>query len=112
MKKIYSSIIICCLAFINVFAQTCSTNITSGTNNQTVCVNTAITTVTYSVSSSATVSGLPPGVIFDANANLPTISGTPTQSGIYTYTLTNSAHTALPILPQVPLRLIRMPLLH
>ena len=61
-----------------------------GTNNQTVCVNTAISTITYSTTGAtgATVSGLPAGVNAFWSANVVTISGTPTFAGTYNYTIT------------------------
>jgi hypothetical protein len=61
-----------------------------GTNNQTLCVNTAITNITYSTTSAtgASFSGLPAGVTGNWSANLGTISGTPTVAGTYNYTVT------------------------
>jgi hypothetical protein len=61
-----------------------------GTDNQTVCVNTAITPITYSTTGAtgATFSDLPPGVtgtFLDGNI---TISGTPTVTGTFNYTVT------------------------
>ena len=62
----------------------------AGTNNQTVCTNTAITTITYSTTSAtgATISGLPPGVNGGWAANVVTISGVPTTAGTYNYMVT------------------------
>jgi hypothetical protein len=61
-----------------------------GTNNQTVCVNTAITPITYSTTGAtgATFSGLPPGVTGTFSGGNITISGTPTVAGTFTYTVT------------------------
>ena len=61
-----------------------------GTDNQTVCINTAITNITYSTTGAtgATFSGLPPGVSGAWASNVVTISGTPTASGTFTYTIT------------------------
>jgi hypothetical protein len=60
------------------------------TDNQTVCVNTAITPITYSTTGAtgATFSDLPAGVtgIF-SDGNI-TISGTPTVAGNFSYTVT------------------------
>jgi hypothetical protein len=63
---------------------------TSGTDNQTVCVNTAITSITYSITGAtgATVSGLPNGVTFTSSGGNVTISGTPTVTGTFNYTVT------------------------
>ena len=62
----------------------------AGTNNQTSCINTAITNITYSTTGAtgATFSGLPTGVTGNWAANMATISGTPTVSGTFNYTIT------------------------
>ena len=62
----------------------------AGTDAQTVCVNTAITNITYATTGAtgATVTGLPAGVTGSWSANVVTISGTPTASGPFTYTVT------------------------
>ena len=62
----------------------------SGTNAQSICQNTAITTITYSTSNAtgATFSGLPAGVTGSYASNVVTISGTPTATGTFTYTVT------------------------
>jgi hypothetical protein len=61
-----------------------------GTNNQTVCVNTAITPITYSTTGAtgATFSGLPAGVTLTFSGGNITISGTPTATGTFNYTVT------------------------
>jgi hypothetical protein len=61
-----------------------------GTDNQTVCVNTAITLITYSTTSAtgATFSGLPAGVTGTFSGGNITISGTPTVAGTFNYTVT------------------------
>src|SRR6185436_8142376 len=61
-----------------------------GTNAQTVCINTAITNITYSTTGAtgATFSGLPTGVTGNWAANVVTISGTPSVSGTFNYTVT------------------------
>jgi YVTN family beta-propeller protein len=61
----------------------------AGTNAQTVCSNTAITNITYAttVATGATVTGLPAGVTGTWLANVVTISGTPTASGVFNYTI-------------------------
>ena len=69
-------------------------NLTSANNNQTVCINTPITAITYTSvnATNVTVSGLPTGVngIFDSGTNVFTISGTPTQSGTFAYTVSTT----------------------
>jgi hypothetical protein len=62
-----------------------------GTNNQTVCVNTAITPITYSTTGAtgATFSGLPTGVTGTFSGGNITISGTPTVAGTFNYTVTD-----------------------
>jgi hypothetical protein len=71
-------------------ANTVSLSSSSGTNAQTKCINTAITNITYSTTGAtgATVADLPSGVSGSWSGNVVTISGTPTVSGLYTYTVT------------------------
>ncbi len=63
-----------------------------GTDAQTVCVNTAITNITYATTTAtgATFSGLPAGVTGNWAANVVTISGTPTTAvgSPFSYTVT------------------------
>lgn len=61
-----------------------------GTDNQTICINTAITNITYSATGAtgATVTGLPAGVNGLWAANVFTISGIPSIPGIFNYTVT------------------------
>ncbi|MEA1886877.1 MAG: T9SS type A sorting domain-containing protein, partial [Bacteroidota bacterium] len=61
-----------------------------GTDNQKVCINTAITDITYTTTGAtgATFSGLPTGVSGSWTADQVTISGTPTASGTFDYTVT------------------------
>lgn len=61
-----------------------------GTNNQSICNNTAIANITYATTGAtgATFSGLPNGVTGTWNNNVVTISGTPTQAGTFNYTVT------------------------
>ena len=58
-----------------------------GTDNQRVCVNTAITPITYSTTGAtgATFLGLPAGVTGTFSDGNITISGTPTVAGIFNY---------------------------
>jgi hypothetical protein len=62
----------------------------TGTNAQSLCENTALTTITYSTSNAtgATFSGLPDGVTGSYASNVVTISGTPTATGTFSYTVT------------------------
>jgi hypothetical protein len=62
----------------------------AGTNNQSICNSAAITTIKYATTGAtdATVTGLPNGVQGTWNNNEVTISGTPTQTGTFTYTVT------------------------
>ncbi|HNW90180.1 MAG TPA: GEVED domain-containing protein, partial [Bacteroidales bacterium] len=61
----------------------------SAGGTQTKCINTAITTTTYATTGAtgATVTGLPAGVTGSWASNVVTISGTPTASGTYNYTV-------------------------
>jgi autotransporter-associated beta strand protein len=60
----------------------------AGTNAQTKCINTAITTIKYSTTGAtgATITGLPTGVTGSWASNVVTISGTPTVSSAIAYT--------------------------
>ena len=62
----------------------------AGTDAQTVLINTAITPITYATTSAtgATFSGLPTGVTGSWAGNVVTISGTPSVSGLFNYTVT------------------------
>jgi hypothetical protein len=61
-----------------------------GTDAQTVVQFTPITPITYSTTGAtgATFGGLPPGVNGNWAANVVTISGSPTSTGVYNYTVT------------------------
>ena len=63
---------------------------TAGTDGQALCINTAITNVTYTTTGAtgATFSGLPTGVSGVWGSNTVTISGTPSVSGTFNYTIT------------------------
>ena len=73
-------------------ANTLALTSAAGTSNQAVCVNTAITNITYAVTggTGATVTGLPAGVTGTYAAGVVTISGTPTASGVFNYTVTTT----------------------
>jgi len=62
----------------------------ANTNNQTKCVNSSITNITYSTTGATGISssGLPPGVTASFSSNTITISGTPTSSGTFNYVIT------------------------
>lgn len=69
----------------------------TGTDNQTVCNNSAITPITYNVGGSAetaSATGLPNGVTGSYAGGVFTISGTPTQAGTFNYTVTTTGTPA------------------
>ncbi len=80
----------CGMVTVNI-AQTNTIQLTSatGTNAQTGCVNTPITTITYATTGAtgATISNLPAGVTGNWLANVVTISGSPSASGTFNYTV-------------------------
>lgn len=65
--------------------------LTSGSDAQTLCVNNAIANIVYAVANgTATVTGLPTGVSGTYASGVVTISGIPTVSGTFTYTVSTS----------------------
>jgi hypothetical protein len=64
----------------------------AGTDNQTTCLNTPITNINYSIAGAtgATFSGLPAGVTGSLSAGNVTISGTPTVSGSFGYSVSTT----------------------
>jgi len=62
----------------------------TGGGTQTVCVNNPIITTTYATTGAtgATIAGLPSGVTGNWAQNVVTISGTPTVTGVFNYTVT------------------------
>jgi len=73
--------------------------LTSGvaTTNQSLTVSTAITNITYSLTGSATgatVTGLPTGITSNVAGGILTISGTPSVSGTFNYTITTTGQSA------------------
>lgn len=62
----------------------------AGTDAQTVCINAPIANITYNTTGAtgATFSGLPAGVNGNWAANVVTISGTPSASGVFNYIVT------------------------
>ncbi|MCW3090662.1 MAG: hypothetical protein JWP81_1731, partial [Ferruginibacter sp.] len=72
-------------------------SLTSGNNSQTACINTTITNITYSTGgggTGATVSGLPTGVSGSYSGGVYTISGTPSVSGTFNYTVSTTGTCA------------------
>jgi len=67
----------------------------AGTNSQSICQGSAITNITYATTAAtgATVTGLPAGVTGFWASNAVTISGTPTATGTFNYTVTLSGCT-------------------
>ena len=66
------------------------------TKNQTICSNSSITNIQYTISGGATnvnVVGLPSGVLYNLSGNIVTISGTPTVSGTYSYSITTTGNS-------------------
>ncbi len=71
----------------------------AGTDDQTQCINTAITPITYAVGgggtgASITAGALPSGLSTAFNAGVFTISGTPTEAGAFNYTVTTTGNCA------------------
>jgi len=73
-----------------IYCGTAAASLTSGvnSNNQTVCQNTAINSITYSTTNvtGVTITGVP-SLTASYNANVVTISGAPTSAGVYTFTV-------------------------
>ena len=64
-----------------------------GTNNQSLCINVPITNITYGVGGSGTggsVSGLPSGVTGTYASGVINISGSPTVTGLFNYTVSTT----------------------
>lgn len=76
-----------------LISDTISLSSGAGTNTQSKCINTTIDPITYTVTGNSnypSVSGLPSGIIFSYSSNIITISGTPTVTGIFNYSVTLS----------------------
>lgn len=74
-------------------SQTITLSSAPGTNSQTVCVNSAVTDITYSTNllvtdAQITSGSLPSGVTGSFSGGVFTISGTPTETGVFNYTIT------------------------
>ena len=86
------------LASIIVGPPIATISLTSGSNAQVVCSNSAISSITYTVGGTGTgagVTGLPTGVTGSFSAGLFTISGTPTVAGTFNYTVTTTGGACL-----------------
>ncbi|MBI2279081.1 MAG: gliding motility-associated C-terminal domain-containing protein [Bacteroidetes bacterium] len=65
----------------------------AGTDAQTICINTPITNITYAITgpnTGTTISGLPTGVTGLLNSGVFTISGIPSDTGVFNYIITTS----------------------
>ena len=56
------------------------------------CINQPINPISYAVELNSTATGLPPGLNFNTTTYPPTIEGTPTQTGNYSFILTSSGN--------------------
>ena len=96
--KLFTAMAFAILSSIPVFVSaqcTISRTSAAATTSQTLCVNTLLTDITYDVTgaSGVIVSNLPPGVSYTYTPGTPplatlTISGTPSQSGSFNYSVT------------------------
>jgi hypothetical protein len=70
----------------------------AGTDTQTVCINNAISSITYSTTGATGViaTGLPAGITGTWASNVFTISGTPTISGSFNYTISSTGGCGVP----------------
>jgi hypothetical protein len=70
----------------------------NGLNEQTICMNTPLGEITYAITGArgAVVSGLPDGVMGSCSDRVLTISGKPTLSGTFIYTVTTTGQFVLP----------------
>ncbi len=76
-----------------ITVQSQSLNLSSGSTSQTLCIDNAMSPFAFAVSGNATgasVTGLPSGVSGVYNNGTFTISGTPTVTGIFNYTITTT----------------------
>lgn len=80
-------------------APTLSLNSAIGTDSQTVCLNTNITTIGYLFGGSATnvnITGLPSGVVFATTSLSASISGTPSTVGTFNYLVVTTGGACAP----------------
>ncbi|WP_082035976.1 DUF7507 domain-containing protein, partial [Pedobacter lusitanus] len=88
--------------------------LTTGSNNQSACINTPISNAVYTVSNgSAVVTNLPLGLTQNYADGLLTISGTPSQSGTFNYTVTvtgdcdtKQVHGQIDVYPNAEINLV------
>jgi hypothetical protein len=80
------------ILFLSLFAgkatgQACSLTSAEGTDDQTICINSELTAITYTMTDAAggLASGLPAGVNAVFSSGTLTISGIPTVSGTFNY---------------------------
>jgi gliding motility-associated-like protein len=79
---------------IDCITPPCQLDLTSAvaTSNQTICLNSPIQNITYSFGGEATgavVTGLPNGLTAVISSGVVTISGTPTETGVFNYSVTS-----------------------
>ncbi|MFT6746443.1 MAG: hypothetical protein ACJAZ2_000782 [Glaciecola sp.] len=73
------------------FTTVANRTVGSASSTETVCISSAMTNITHpttGVTAVGSSSGLPPGVNASYSGNVITLSGTPTASGAYAYTIT------------------------
>jgi hypothetical protein len=76
-----------------ILCEDATISLTSNNNTQSICPASAIANITYNIgggASGANVSGLPAGVNGSYNSGVFTISGTPTVTGSFNYTVTTT----------------------
>ena len=70
-------------------------DLTNGSTTQTLCINTSIAPIIYTISGSAsgvTITGLPAGLGVSNVGSVYTISGSPTISGVFNYAITTTGN--------------------
>jgi hypothetical protein len=90
MKKIRFGLIFILLLIAGKAGAQCNIALSSavGTDDQTVCIGTAIEIITYTTDANgASFNNLPNGVSGSLSGTVITISGTPTQAGTYNYSV-------------------------
>jgi Fe-S cluster assembly iron-binding protein IscA len=94
MKKFLLLIIVSLLVGAGKMSGQCTIG---GSKDQTVCINTAISSITFTIAGatggSITAGALPGGVTANFTAPTLTISGTPTESGTFNYTVSLTGPT-------------------
>jgi hypothetical protein len=92
MKKLTLALILFLLFVANKMEGQCTLTSAAGTDAQTICIGSAITDITYTFAgaTSGSASGLPGGLTQSFAAPNLTISGTPTNSGPFNFSVTFS----------------------